>query len=118
MFSEVNLWVIYGLLARIASIIILTAWVIPVQWRELKRQYERSKNGGNDKYWRLAFELLFITVVTVTCAIVPITYQGTRIESNSDLTLQNMSAFFTNTIILSQAIGWVRIYRSKYDDRA
>jgi len=115
-FNDINWWVVFGIVSRVASMVILAGWVIPVQWRELKRQFQR-KESGKDGYWKLALELLLIVMITITCAIIPVTYQGTRITSDNSLTLQNLAGFFTNFGILVQSIGWLRIYRSKYDDR-
>lgn len=117
MIADLNWWVIFAIVSRVASIVILAGFVIPVQWRELNRQYKRRSMGG-DGYWKLALELLIIVMVTVTCAIVPITYQGTQVFTSDDsLNLQNMSIFFTNFAIFVQSVGWFRIYRSRYDDR-
>jgi hypothetical protein len=117
MIDELNWWAVFAVVSRFASIVILAGFVLPVQWRELHRQYKRRKNGG-DGYWRLALELLLIVMITVTCAIVPITYQGTQVfTSDGSVNLQNVSIFFTNFAILVQSIGWVRIYRTRYDDR-
>lgn len=113
---ELNYWVAFGLISRITSIVLLSVFVIPAQWKELNRQYKRRKQGG-DGYWRLALELLLIVLVTITCAIVPVTYQGTRLDSDNSFTLQNLASFFTNLGILVQSIGWVRIYKTKYDNR-
>jgi hypothetical protein len=117
MIDGFNWWVVFAIVSRVASILILSFFVIPVQWRELNRQYKRRSSGG-DGYWRLALELLIIVMVTVICAIVPITYQGTQVFTSDDsFNLQNMSIFFTNFAIFVQSIGWVRIYRTRYDDR-
>lgn len=117
MIADLNWWVVFAIVSRIASIVILAGFVIPVQWRELNRQYKR-RLSGEDGYWKLALELLLIVMVTIVCAIVPITYQGTQIFTSSDsFNLQNMSIFFTNLAIFAQSVGWLRIYRSRYDDR-
>jgi len=113
---DVNLYVLFGIVSRVISVVLLVSIVIPVQIKELERQIKRREKG-NGGYWRLALELLLIVVITVTCAIVPVTYQGTRITSDNSLTLQNLASFFTNLAILAQSIGWVRIYKSRYDDR-
>lgn len=116
---DINLWIVFGILSRLASIIILAGWVIPVQWKELNRQFARRKGNPkiSDSYAGLAFELLLIVLITIACAIIPVTYQGTRIFADNSLNLQNLASFFTNFGILVQSIGWLRIYRSKYDDR-
>jgi membrane protein YdbS with pleckstrin-like domain len=115
--ADLNWWIVFGIVSRLASIVILSVFVIPIQWRELNRQYKNRKTSG-DGYWKLALELLVIVLITVACAIVPITYQGTRIFTSDDsLNLQNAAVFFTNLGILVQSIGWFRIYTTRYDNR-
>lgn len=109
---DVNLFIVYALLTRVTAILLLVAFVLPTQWQELNRQwYNRSVFKG--EYWKLALTLILIVMSTVAFSIIPISYQATQLDRPADLNLQNWSSFFTNTIILLQAVGWLLIYRRK-----
>lgn len=109
---EYNLFIIYALITRVAAIVLLLSFVLPTQWVELNRQWNQ-RSIFNGEYWRLALTLILIVLSTVAFSIIPISYQATRLETPSELNLQNWSSFFTNTIILLQSIGWVLIYKRK-----
>lgn len=109
---EYNLFIVYALITRVISVLLLLAFVLPLQWVELNRQWNQ-RGIFNGEYWRLALTLILIVLLTIAFSIVPISYQYTRLESPNELNLQNWSSFFTNTIILLQSIGWVLIYRIK-----
>lgn len=116
MLVDINFWVVFAIISRLASIILLTVLVLPVQWRELNRQFRQRNVLGTDAYATLALQLLIIVAVVITCAIVPLAYNTTQLGRSDEFSLQNLSSFFTNLVILLQSIGWVIVYRSKYPE--
>lgn len=109
---EYNLFVAYALITRVAAILLLIIFVLPVQWTELNRQLTNKRTFNSD-YWKLALTLILVVMSTVAFSIIPITYQLSRLDSPGIVSLQNWSSFLTNTVILMQSIGWVLIYRRK-----
>ena len=107
---DINLFIVYALITRSVSILLLILFVLPIQWTELNRQW-KQRGIFNGEYWRLALTLILIVFLTVAFSVIPLSYQATRLDSSSASSLQNWSSFFTNTIILLQSIGWVLIYK-------
>ena len=109
---EINLFIVYAIVSRVLAIFILMLFVLPIQWVELNRQW-KQRTIYNGEYWRLALTLILIVLSTITFSIIPISYQTTRIESSTELNLQNWSALCTNTIILLQSLAWLLIYKKR-----
>lgn len=110
---DINWFIMYALISRTASIMILIFAVLPTQVLELKRQRKQATFLGGE-FYRLALTLTLIVLSTIIFSIVPVGYQVTRLDTPANVDLQNLSSFFTNTIILLQSVGWYLVYRVKY----
>lgn len=111
---ELNWFVVYAITARTVAILLLIFMVLPTAWKEYNKQWKQrgifSKSFGFAP-WLVALGLLILILSTIVLSIVPISYQFTRIDTDSVASQQNWSSLFTNTIILLNSIGWSMIYK-------
>lgn len=102
----VNLYSLFGLIARLLTAIIICTYVLPKQFKEVRR----PKNEFTGLRWLIFAAIVFYVLTTIPA----MAYQFTRLaEGYQTLTLQNFATIVGNLANLLVGLVLVLIYNYK-----
>lgn len=99
---EVNLYVVFGVLCRIVSVLLIALIVVPIQLREFR--------VGRDSLMVYRWLLFGMSLAFISLSVIPVIYQVGRIDSQTELDLQNLASVSGNLAVLVLSSLYSAIY--------